>query len=84
MKATITIQAKLEEIVPMLEVDWITAQMYGKTLQRRQTEISWSKNGEFKNRFELEIEELARLIEDSGIFQKRNLNEDSATGQSDL
>ena len=43
----------------LLETDWITAQMYGKSLKKRQNDIPFSKNGiEAYGNFDSEIEDI--------------------------
>lgn len=48
----------------LLETDWITAQMYGKYLKKRQNDIPFSKNGiEPYGNFDSDIEDILDMID---------------------
>ena len=48
----------------LLETDWITAQMYGKSLKKRPNTIPFSKNGiEAYEDFDQEMEDLLDMID---------------------
>ncbi len=48
----------------LLEIDWLTAKMYGKSLKKRPNEIPFSKNGiEPYEDFDEEMEEILDMID---------------------
>ena len=55
----------------ILDVDWITAQMYGKNLPKRQNNVPLSKNGiESYDELDEEINEILDLL-DHTLFAPR-------------
>ena len=70
----------MEKDFEILEVDWVTAQMYGKNLAKRFNDIPNSKNGiELFDEIDAEVNELIDII-DHTVFapKKENFWEEDA------
>lgn len=58
----------------LLEIDWITAKMYGKNLKKRSNSLPLSKNGiEPPQNLDTEVEEILDLI-DNDLFSPKKEN----------
>ena len=69
----------MEKDFELLEVDWITAQMYGKNLTKRPNDIPTSKNGiEFYEELNEEVNELIDAIDHTVFAPKKEFWEDDA------
>lgn len=56
----------------LLETDWITAQMYGKSLKKRSNNIAFSKNGiEPYGEFDKEMEDILDMIDHTLFAPKK-------------
>jgi hypothetical protein len=62
----------MEKDFELLEVDWVTAQMYGKNLLKRFNDISNSKNGiELYDELNDEVNELIDAIDHTVFAPKK-------------
>ncbi len=69
----------MEKNFELLEVDWITAQMYGKNLTKRPNDFPNSKNGiEFYEELNEEVNELIDAIDHTVFAPKKEFWEDDA------
>ena len=56
----------------LLEIDWITAKMYGKNLSKRSNSLPLSKNGiEPSQNLDTEVEEILGLIDNNLLSPKK-------------
>ena len=56
----------------LLEIDWITAKMYGKNLNKRSNSLPLSKNGiEPSQNLDTEVEEIFGLIDNNLLSPKK-------------
>ena len=69
----------MEKDFELLEVDYVTAQMYGKNLTKRPNDIPNSKNGiEFYEELDDEVKELIDAIDHTIFAPKKEFWENDA------